>query len=44
VSHGFLRAPDGTFTKFDPPGSVFTQPAGLCRTHDPKFLNECPAF
>jgi hypothetical protein len=23
--HGFLRTPDGTFTTFDPPGSVFTQ-------------------
>src|ERR1700693_2827875 len=34
--HGFLRAPDGTFTKFDVPGStcpsfssVCTQPAGI---------------
>src|SRR5260370_36173996 len=23
VGHGFLRAPDGTITTFDPPGSTF---------------------
>jgi hypothetical protein len=33
--HGFLRASVGTFTKFDPPGSIFTwnvpsiNPAGV---------------
>ena len=29
VFHGFLRAPDGTFTTFDPPGSTFTVPTGI---------------
>lgn len=29
VSHGFLRAPDGTFTTFGPPGSVITLPASI---------------
>ena len=24
MSHGFLRAPDGTITTFDPPGSIYT--------------------
>jgi len=24
-----VRAPDGTFTSFDPSGSVFTDPAGV---------------
>jgi hypothetical protein len=27
--HGLIRAPDGTFTTFDPPGSVFTDNAGI---------------
>ena len=27
--HGFLRAPDGTFTTFDPPGSLSTAPVGI---------------
>jgi len=27
--HGFLRAPNGTFTTFDPLGSVFTQPNAI---------------
>jgi hypothetical protein len=25
TEHGFLRTPDGTFTTFDPPGSIFTE-------------------
>jgi hypothetical protein len=25
TEHGFLRTPDGTFTTFDPPGSLFTE-------------------
>ena len=25
TEHGFLRAPNGTFTTFDPPGSIFTE-------------------
>jgi hypothetical protein len=29
VQHGFLRNPDGTFTTFDPPGSVSTGPTGI---------------
>jgi hypothetical protein len=29
VRHGFLRAPDGTITTFDPPGSTFTQPTSI---------------
>jgi hypothetical protein len=29
ASHGFLRAPDGTFTRFDPPGSTFTIPQSI---------------
>jgi hypothetical protein len=29
VSHGFLRAADGTISTFDPPGSVFTSPASI---------------
>jgi hypothetical protein len=30
VYHGFLRAPDGTITTFDPPGAVHgTFPAGI---------------
>jgi hypothetical protein len=29
VYHGFLRAPDGTFTTFDPPGSGATQAYGI---------------
>ena len=28
-AHGFLRAPDGTFTTFDPPGSTETMPASI---------------
>ena len=31
VSRGFLRAPDGTITKFDVPGSRGTRPAGINR-------------
>jgi len=27
--HGFLRAPDGTFTTFDPPGSQGTSPVAI---------------
>jgi hypothetical protein len=27
--HGLIRVPDGTFTTFDPPGSVFTDNAGI---------------
>ena len=27
--HGFLRAPDGTVTTFDFPGSGYTQPVGI---------------
>jgi hypothetical protein len=27
--HATVRAPDGTFTTFDPPGSVFTQNSGI---------------
>ena len=26
VVHGFSRGSDGTFTSFDPPGSIFTLP------------------
>jgi hypothetical protein len=29
VSHGFLRAPDGAFTVFDPPGSISTFTAAV---------------
>jgi hypothetical protein len=29
VSHGFLRAPDGTITGFDPTGSLFTFPLAI---------------
>ncbi len=29
VFHGFVRAPDGTFTTFDPTGSVFTNNSGI---------------
>jgi len=30
VSHGFLRARDGTFTTFDPPGGApFTVPVSI---------------
>jgi len=29
VAHGFLRAPNGTFTLFDPPGSLFTLPLAI---------------
>jgi len=29
VNHGFLRTGDGTFTTFDPPGSVDTYPTGM---------------
>jgi hypothetical protein len=29
VQHGFLRARDGTFTTFDPPGSTLTVPQGI---------------
>ena len=27
--HGFLRAPDGTITTFDPPGSIYTVPTSI---------------
>jgi uncharacterized membrane protein len=29
VGHGFLRSPEGAFTTFDPPGSLFTNPIAL---------------
>jgi hypothetical protein len=29
VQHGFVRAPDGTFTSFDPTGSTGTQPQSI---------------
>jgi hypothetical protein len=29
AGHGFLRAPNGTFTAFDPSGSIFTFPTGI---------------
>ena len=29
VQHGFLRAPDGNITTFDPPGSVSTEPTSI---------------
>jgi uncharacterized membrane protein len=29
VGHGFLRSPDGAFTTFDVPGSVYTNPIAL---------------
>jgi hypothetical protein len=29
VSHGFLRARDGTITTFDPPGSIYTAPQSI---------------
>src|SRR4029077_14362844 len=29
VGHAFLRAPSGTFTKFDPPGSLSTLPLAI---------------
>ena len=29
VQHGFVRAPNGTITEFDPPGSVFTDPNAI---------------
>jgi hypothetical protein len=29
VNHGFLRAADGSFTSFDPPGSILTQPNSI---------------
>jgi hypothetical protein len=29
VGHGFLRSPEGSFTTFDPPGSLFTNPIAL---------------
>jgi hypothetical protein len=29
VGHGFLRSPEGAFTTFDVPGSVFTNPIAL---------------
>jgi hypothetical protein len=31
VLHGFLRAPDGSFTTFDPPGAAYTFPASINR-------------
>jgi uncharacterized membrane protein len=31
VIHGFLRAPDDSFTTFDPPGSAYTFPASINR-------------
>ena len=29
VSHGFVRASTGTFTTFDPAGSLFTNPVSI---------------
>jgi len=29
VAHGFVRAPNGAVTAFDPPGSTITQPTGI---------------
>src|SRR5262249_3427103 len=29
VSHGFVRAPNGSITSFDPSGSINTQPQGI---------------
>jgi hypothetical protein len=29
VAHGFLRAPGGTVTTFDPPGYTSTDPTGI---------------
>jgi hypothetical protein len=29
VGHGFLRAPDGTFTTFDAPGAGYTNPSSI---------------
>ena len=29
IAHGFLRAADGTFTRFDPSGSTYTYVAGI---------------
>jgi hypothetical protein len=29
VQHGFVRAPSGTITEFDPPGSIFTDPNAI---------------
>ena len=29
IARGFLRAPDGTITTFDPPGYTGTDPAGI---------------
>lgn len=29
VAHGFVRAPNGTVTAFDPPGSTITSPSGI---------------
>jgi hypothetical protein len=45
VAHGFLLARDGTFTTFDPPGSLSTNPAAINLVgtivesyHDASFL------
>lgn len=32
MDHGAIRTPKGTFTKFDPPGSVFTDVSGINET------------
>ena len=32
VQHGFVRAPNGIITEFDPPGSIFTDPNGIDQT------------
>jgi hypothetical protein len=32
VQHGFVRAPNGSITEFDPPGSIFTDPNAIDQT------------
>ena len=32
VQHGFVRAPNGIITEFDPPGSIFTDPNAIDQT------------
>jgi hypothetical protein len=29
MHHGYLQGPDGTFTTFDPPGSIYTSPTAI---------------
>jgi hypothetical protein len=31
VQHGFVRAPSGTITEFDPTGSIFTNPNAISK-------------